>query len=232
MFSLHSPSCKGPPLGCNRGYWYICTILLIASSLEGIIARFAAHSQSAQADAIHMGLHGVFYGSFVYINIVAKIRKLYPHDEMKLRLRYARINILFLFVFLSYIVFGETLPKFWKPAHVTGVWMLVGVVGGILGTLITLLVLQKMKRDHGFNVQSKNCDGGRRLFHKVFVIDALGDLIISLAVFIAAVLIIIDQGLSWLDPPITLIAAIIIIRQAVLLLKSLKENELHHLHNH
>lgn len=229
MFSIHSPSCKGPPLGCDRGYWIICVIVFVASFLEGFIARSAAESYSAQTDAIHMSLHGAIYGSILYVNSHIRKRKVSASNELRLRLKSARLNVSFLLIMLAYLVFIETLPKIWHPTPVAGKWMLFSVFFGIIGTISIFLILNGMKKQH----ESESCSLGRSSLHKTLMWDAVTDLNTSIAVLIAAILITVDQNLSWIDPYLTIIATIYIAWQMRNLLRSIREDEKSHLsHNH
>ena len=187
-----------------------------------------ANSSAGKADASHMGLHGIFYGSIIYLWYLARKGKLSIADEIRARFRCARWNVIILLIFLAGLVFGEALPKFWRPTAVSGPDLVVAVVIGIFGTLLTIFILRKMRVDHGGLEYGEECDRGRRSSHRVLFLDAIGDISISLAVLISGVNIWIDPRRSWLDPILTFIAAGIIIWQAYAMLRSLRKDEFSH----
>jgi Co/Zn/Cd efflux system component len=230
---LHSTHCKGPPLGCDRGYWVIFVIISVASLIESVIARYLAESQAAQTDAVHMALHGVLYGSFIFLSYYLRKQKTSPWRELTLRLRYAKMNIFILLAILTYIVFVDTIPRFWHPTRIVGKWMLIGASGGIIGTIMVLVILRIMEKGHKSSFQHEECALGKDIFHKVGIMDALTDLGISLSVFSTAVLIWINHELSFLDPYLTILIAAIITRQMKHIYRSIKLDEIHHLrHKH
>ena len=231
MFSLHSRSCKGPPLGCDRGYWLNFIIILLVSTPEFVLAKIAG-SDSAQADAIHMAfLHGMSYGNVLWVGFLAKKKKWSPHKELQCRVWFAYLNVVLVLASLLYLVFWNALPKIWSPEPIAGKLMLAGTLTGIAGTLITILVLRRMQKDHGYNQPSQECDHGRKISLKTIFFDAIQDLGISLLVFTTAVLIIFNPRFSIIDPYLTLFVVLIIFWQAVKLLKSIgQEKEMHHHH--
>src|SRR3989344_4164437 len=110
MFSLHSASCKGPPLGCDRGYWINFIIILLVSTPEFILAKIAG-SDSAQADAIHIAfLHGMSYGNVLLVGFWAKKKKWPSHQELQRRLWSAYLNVALVLASLLYLVFWNALP--------------------------------------------------------------------------------------------------------------------------
>lgn len=232
MKLLHSASCKGPPLGCQIGYWWIMAILSISSVLEGVIARWWANSNAGQADALHMSLHGVFYGSILFIGFLAKKKRFSAQEETKIRLKYAYWNITFLLGFLLYLVFIEAMPKLWNSSIVYGPELIVAATMGILGTLTSLIILCKMKSDHGGYEYGEECDRGRKSSHRALLLDAIGDIAISLAILVAAINIWINPLRSWLDPVLTFIAAGVIVWQAYYMLRVLRQDELSHSNHH
>lgn len=232
MSLLHSSSCKGPPLGCDRGYWINFIVIILVSIPELILAKIAG-SDSAQADAIHMSfLHGMSYGNVLLISFLAKIKKWSPHQELQFRLWSAYSNIALVFAGLLYLVFWNALPKIWSPEPISGKLMLTGNLIGIFGTLVTILVLKITAKDHGYNNKhSQECDHGRKLTLKTIFFDAIQDLGISILVFTTAVLIIINPRFSIIDQYLTLFVVSIIFWQAVKLITSIvQEKEMHHHH--
>lgn len=233
MRLIHSVSCKGPPLGCQRGYWWIAGILSFGSAGEGLISRILADSYAGQADALHMALHGVFYGSIIYLGFLSKKKQFSAADEVKVRLRYARWNVAALLTFLAYIIAFEVIPRFWNTAIVSAPELIFAALVGISGTFASLAILWKMRKDHGGYERGKECDRGRKSSHGVLFLDAIGDIGISLMVIAEALNIWINPRLFWIDPILTLTVAGIIIWQSCAMLKSLRKDELNHaVHHH
>lgn len=222
----HTLDCKGPPDCCeNRFYLYLFVISVVAAFLEFFIARKFAGSSSAQADAIHSFVHSFWYCTPIFIDGWVRWRNLSELREIRLRTRYGVVNGFILFAALAYIVLFEAIPKFYQAEPITANFMLLSVSVGITGNVIALRILQKTRRHsphhhlHGLLHQQKV------QIRKLFILDATGDLWISVVVFAEALLILTISSVSWalpylpyiyryIEPSLTLVIVAIIGRMS------------------
>lgn len=232
MKLFHSSSCKGPPQGCNKGYILIAIILSLFSTLGILLAR-SASSNAAQIDAMHTSVHGLFYGSILYLAFKTRKQKFTEHHEFRIRLRYARMNVWGMLLFLTYIVFWEALPRMWTPVVVVGWLMTLGVSLGFIGLTLETTILWLMRKGHEGAAINQECDRGRRATHRTAFLHVIWDASLSFAALFAAIIIWLDPGKSIIDPILTFAATPFILLQTYFVLKSFKRDEAqHHGHSH
>ena len=199
----------------------------------GILLARWAYSNAAQVDAMHTGIHGIFYGSILYLAFKTRKRQLSEHQEFKVRLRYARLSVLSMLFFLIYIVFWEAIPRVWAPVVVIGWMMILGVSIGFAGLFIETTILWLMRKQHEVASDYHECDRGRSTTHRTAFLHVIWDASLSVAALLAAIAIWLDPKRSWIDPFFTFGAVFVILWQARIVLRSFKRDEtLHMAHHH
>lgn len=110
---------------------------------------------------------------------------------------------------LTYVIFWEAIPKLRNPQPVVGFFMILSACVGLAGNGLTLLVLHILKQRHQI----------KSIIHKAISLDNLADILISLVVVAAAIVVAFAPFLVWIDPVLTILAAIYIVWRGYLLVK-------------
>lgn len=241
MFFLHSPDCKGPPIGCDRGYWLILGIYTATSILEWVLARYWANSQGAQFDALHSLLHSGIVWSFIHVGKKTKKLNLAADQERKLRLKYCRRNIYTVLGLLVSMTVFEAIPKFWHPVAVVGGFMVFSIVTGASAIAASIFILGRVGKLHSPVILiGKECRGHQES-HETVMFDNKSDLKISGIAFFTAILIWKAEHISphvpyfnlvlpFFDPALSVFIAVNIGVAAFQLLRSLENSEIVHYH--
>lgn len=186
---FHFRGCFQGPCSCEtRGYWYLVFIALSTAIGEFVLAWFFAKSGAATVDAFHTFIHGVWYFLAISASWHITSRNLSGRDEERIRARYGVLNFILLLGILSFIVFLEAIPRLLHPEPVVVGYMLISVSIGLLGNILALIILRKVKQDH-------------ETYHWL-TLDTLADLWLSLAILISVPFI---NAFPYLDPILTLL---------------------------
>ncbi|MBI2023611.1 cation transporter [Candidatus Giovannonibacteria bacterium] len=204
----HFGGCEICPCSCEHiGYRYLFFVSFLGAALESLIAWHWGGSGAAGADAVHAFSH-----SFLYlIGLYVCTRKITEHERDHLRSRGYVLAACVLFAILAYIAF-EAIRRFYDPAPVMAGFMKAGVFLGLMGNIFSLFILQKIKK-----VLEKD-----NKLRKVLGLDALLDLMISIAVLFTAFFVHLNY---FVDPVVTFAAVAVISVKGFGLLK---ENPGHH----
>ncbi|MDO8571653.1 MAG: cation transporter [bacterium] len=188
---VHFKSCDTIQCRCEtQGYWYLVAVALSAAIGEFVLAWFFAKSGAATVDAFHTFIHGLWYFLALSASWHITSRNLSGREEEKVRARYGVINFFLLFGVLTLIVGVEAIPRLIHPEVVVIPYMLVSVLIGLLGNVISLIILKKIKRDH-------------ETYHWL-TLDTLADLWLSLAILVSVPFV---NTFPYLDPILTIVGA-------------------------
>lgn len=181
------------------------TLLNLVISIAEIVGGLLSNSLSLISDA----LHNLSDALAIFIAWVANRLSKRPSNS-KRTFGYKRIEILaaffnaLLLVIISIYLFYEAVLRLIHPETVKGGLMLIIAVIGLLANLIAVIILHK--------------DSGRNINVKAAYLHLLGDTLTSVAVIIGGILIIFFD-LFWIDPVITIIIGLYILKETWGILK-------------
>ncbi len=189
------------PGGKNRQRNLLLSVVLNGSiTLVQVVGGILSGSLALVSDALHnLGDTLAIFLSYLAIRLGRR-----PSDEKK-TFGYKRIEILValfnavVLVAVSLYLFFEAWERFRDPRPIKGTLMLVVAVIGLLANLAAVLLLHKHSREN-LNV-------------KAAYLHLLGDTLSSVGVIAGAVLII-WFGIYWVDPVLTVLIGLFIIREA------------------
>lgn len=178
----------------------LATILNFFIFIGEIIGGVISNSLALISDAAH----NISDAFAVAIALVAyRIGKRDP--DLKRTFGFRRIEILAAFfnavilIVIIIFLFYEAVKRLEAPQHVRGPVMLIVASAGFIANMIAVLLLRQDKR-HNLNVKSA-------------YIHLLGDSLASVAVIVGSV-VIIRFKIYWIDPALTILVGIFILRQA------------------
>ncbi len=189
------------PGGKTRQRNLLLSVVLNGSiTLVQVVGGILSGSLALVSDALHnLGDTLAIFLSYLAIRLGRR-----PSDEKK-TFGYKRIEILValfnavVLVAVSLYLFFEAWERFRDPRPIKGTLMLVVAVIGLLANLAAVLLLHKHSREN-LNV-------------KAAYLHLLGDTLSSVGVIAGAVLII-WFGIYWVDPVLTVLIGLFIIREA------------------
>jgi len=184
-----------------RGLPLILTILLnLVITAAEVIGGILSNSLALLSDALHNfsdGLSVVLaYFAFRIARKKSDHRKTYGYKRAEILA--ALLNSSALVVVCIYL-FYEAVNRFLHPEPVSGNLMLIIAVIGLLGNLASVLILRKGKTSN--------------INFKAAYLHLLGDTLSSVAVIIGAILIIYFR-IYWLDPILTIVIGLYILKEA------------------
>jgi cobalt-zinc-cadmium efflux system protein len=194
----HQPLIRGNRL-------LLATLLNIFISVAEIVGGLIANSLSLISDA----LHNLTDALAIFIAWVANQISKKP-SNLKRTFGYKRIEILAAFInaiiliAVSGYLFYEAVLRIMEPEKVKGLIMLVVAVIGLLGNLISVVIL---KLDSKININVRAA-----------YLHLLGDTLTSMAVIIGGILIYFFD-IYWVDPIITILIGLYILKQTWSILK-------------
>jgi cobalt-zinc-cadmium efflux system protein len=174
------------------------TLLNLSITFIQVIGGLISNSLSLLSDAIHnLGDSTAIFIAF----LAGKIGRKKPDERYTFG--YTRVEILaalfnaLVLISICIFLFYEAYERFVNPEPVKGVLMLAVAIFGLLANLVSVLILNKDKK-HNLNV-------------KAAYMHLLGDTLSSVAVIAGGIAIWLFQAF-WLDPLITVLVGIYIIR--------------------
>lgn len=177
------------------------TVFNVVITLAEFIGGVVSGSLALLSDAVHnLGDVGAILLSFVSHRISQK------HKNSKKTFGYKRAEILAAFtnaiilLVISGFLIVEALRRFSEPVEIGGNVMLVVSIVGLLGNFISMIVM--------------HADSKRNLNVKSTFLHMLSDAVSSVGVIVAAIFIKFWH-ITWLDPAITILVALIVLREAV-----------------
>jgi cobalt-zinc-cadmium efflux system protein len=179
----------------------LTTVTLIAEAAGGIISG----SLALLADAGHMLTDAAALAlAYLAVRVArrpADWRRTYGFDRFEVLAAFANGFALF---FISAMICFEAIERMLKPVEVLGVPMLIIAAVGLAVNVLTLLILR-----HG---------GGANLNVRAALLHVMSDLLGSVAA-IAAALIILQTGWTPIDPILSIVITLLILRSAWLITK-------------
>ncbi|MBN2212723.1 MAG: cation transporter [Bacteroidales bacterium] len=183
----------------------ISSVLNLSITIVEIIGGLVSNSLALLSDALH-NLGDTFA---VFIAWMAHLISKKDYTDKK-TFGYKRIEILaalfnaIVLIVITFFLFTEAFKRLSNPEPVMGQVMFVVAVAGLLANIISVFLLRRDSR-HNINV-------------KAAYLHLLGDTISSVAVIIGAVFIYFF-GWYWLDPVITVIVGLYILKETWTVLK-------------
>lgn len=183
----------------------ISVVLNLAIAVAEVVGGLLANSLSLLSDALHNLGDGLAL-LFAYIaNHVSK-----RDATSKKTFGYKRIEILSAFInsmvliAISVYLFVEAVKRFYNPASIDSTIMLVVATIGLAANVISVLILHK---DSSYNLNIKAA-----------YLHLIGDTLSSVVVIIGGVLIYF-YDLYWIDPAVTILIGIYILKEAITIVK-------------
>lgn len=183
----------------------IATVLNVVITVAEIIGGLVSNSLALLSDAVH-NLGDTFAILLAYVaNNISK-----RDATEKKTFGYKRIEILaallnaVILIVITIFLFVEAYHRFMDPEPIRGLIMFAVAVIGLLANLIAVLLLKK--------------DSGKNLNIRAAYLHLLGDTISSVAVIAGSVLIYFYK-IYWIDPLVTLLIGIYILKEAFVVLK-------------
>jgi len=181
------------------------TLLNLLISIAEIVGGLLSNSLSLITDA----LHNLSDGIATFIAWIANVISKRPSNA-KRTFGYKRIEILAAFfnalilIAISVYLFYEAILRIIDPEPIKGLLMLIVASIGLLANLIAVLLLR--------------LDSKKNINVKAAYLHLIGDTLTSVAVIVGAILIYFFE-IYWIDPVITIIIGIYIIKEAWSILK-------------
>ncbi len=189
-----------------RGNRLLASALLnFIISIAEIIGGLLSNSLSLISDA----LHNLSDGIAIFIAWMANVVSKRPSNS-KRTFGYKRIEILAAFfnalilIAVSVYLFYESVQRIIEPEPVKGMLMLIVAIIGLIANLIAVLLLR--------------FDSKRNINVKAAYLHLIGDTLTSVAVIIGGILIYF-LDIYWIDPIITILIGLYIIKQTWAILK-------------
>lgn len=177
------------------------TLFNLLITLVEFIGGLVSGSLALLSDAVHnLGDAGAILLSF-FAHLWSRKNK-----DTKKTFGYQRAEVLAAFtnavalILISAFLVVEAIERFQKPTQITGNLMLIVSIIGLLGNFVSMLVMHADSQ-HNMNVKST-------------FLHMMSDAISSVGVIIAAVVIKFTQ-INWIDPVMTIIVALLVLREAV-----------------
>jgi cobalt-zinc-cadmium efflux system protein len=179
----------------------LTTVTLIAEAAGGIISG----SLALLADAGHMLTDAAALAlAYLAVRVArrpADWKRTYGFDRFEVLAAFANGLALF---FISAMICFEAIERMFKPVEVLGVPMLIIAAVGLAVNVLTLLILR-----HG---------GGANLNVRAALLHVMSDLLGSVAAILAA-LVILQTGWTPIDPILSIVITLLILRSAWLITK-------------
>jgi len=189
----------------NENNLLVATFLNLVITVVEIAGGLLSGSLALLSDALH-NLSDTFATFIAYLAILigkreANQKKTFGYKRMEILA--ALINAVILIV-MSVFLIKEAWHRWQNPAPINSMIMLVVGMIGLLANLYAMLILRK--------------DAGKSLNVKAAYVHLIGDSLSSVVVIIGSVLIRIYK-IDWIDPIITVVISIYIIRSGFVILK-------------
>jgi cobalt-zinc-cadmium efflux system protein len=191
--------------GVKGGRLLAATLLNLLISIAEIVGGIFSNSLSLISDA----LHNFSDALATFIAWIANRISKRPSNT-KRTFGYKRIEILAAFinamilVVISFYLFYEAILRLIEPQEVKGTLMLIVAAIGLFANLVAVLLLRG--------------DAGKNINVKAAYLHLLGDTMTSVAVILGSVLIIFFE-VYWIDPVITIIIGLYILKESWAILK-------------
>lgn len=204
--SDHSPHIQGKHIRTpNKRNIIISIVLNFAITIAEFIGGILSNSLALLSDALH-NLSDTFAIFISYIALIVGEKgytKKNTFGYKRVEILAALLNAVVLIV-ISLYLFYEAYQRFIEPEPVKGSTMLIVATIGLVANLVSVILLHR--------------DSKKSLNIKAAFIHLIGDTLSSVGVIIASLLIYF-YGIFWVDPLLTLIIGIFILRSTYGILK-------------
>lgn len=183
----------------------ISVVLNLAIAVAEVVGGLLANSLSLLSDALHNLGDGL---ALLFAYIANRVSRRDATD--KKTFGYKRIEILSAFInsmvliAISVYLFVEAIKRFYNPATIDSTIMLIVASIGLAANVISVLILHK--------------DSAHNLNIKAAYLHLIGDTLSSVVVIIGGVLIY-YYDLYWIDPAVTILIGIYILKEAIAIVK-------------
>lgn len=179
--------------------------LNITIAIAEVVGGLLANSLALLSDALHNLGDGLAL-LFAYVaNRIGKkdatLQKTFGYKRMEILSAFINSMVL---VAISIYLFVEAFKRFFNPQEVDGTVMLIVAVIGLLANVISVLILHK--------------DSAHNLNIKAAYLHLIGDTLSSVAV-IGGGLLIYFYDLHWIDPLVTIVIGVYILKHAISIVK-------------
>lgn len=206
----------------------LCFFIILSFATLEFFGGIYTHSLALQSDAGHMLSDSLALGMawFASHRAVTTQSKRYANGLTQTELVTSVINSVLMFGITIYIVY-ESIYRLQHPQNVTGLYVMVLAVFGVLSNLAVAKILHHHGTQHG---------GNYNLNHRAAFLHVLGDLLGAVAALVAGALI---YFTGWLraDPILSLLISVIILIAGLRLARDIwstlrGDTEKSHGHNH
>lgn len=181
------------------------TLLNLVVSIAEVIGGLVSNSLALISDALHnLGDTSALFIAWLANRVSRKkqnTRKTFGYKRIEILA--ALFNAIVLVVIIVYL-FIEAFQRLSSPEPIKGLVMFIVAVIGLIANLISVILLRKFKRDN-INIRAA-------------YLHLLGDTISSVIVIITAALIYF-YNIYWIDPLVTFLLGIYLLRETFLILK-------------
>ncbi len=189
----------------NEKNLLFATILNFTIAFAEIIGGLLSNSLALLSDALHNLSDAI---ALLIAYVAHKIGK--RKSNLRKTFGYKRIEIIValfnavVLIAISFVLFYEAIHRFFEPAPIKGELMLIVASIGFLANLISVFILKK--------------DSHKNLNMKAAYLHLLGDTLSSVAVIVGGILIVFYK-IYWVDPLITFLIGIYILKESYVILK-------------
>ncbi len=174
-------------------------------TLTEIIGGLVSGSLALMSDALHNFSDGIaMIISFIALRLSKRPNTARFTFGMKRAEVIAAVINASTLIIISFFLIKEAVGRFYHPAQVAGNLMLIVASGGLAANIIGTVLLKKGSRSN-LNIRAA-------YFH------LLSDVISSIAVIVGAVFIIFFQ-ITWIDPVLTLLISVYILKETLVIVK-------------
>ena len=163
-----------------RSYRWLFAVGLMGTTGEFLIALLLAYSVSAQSDAIHAFTHLSLYALACLVSRQIVIHHMDAHHAYHYHERFLKYYAFFVFAGLAWIC-SMSIMKLVSGEAVINLYMLESVSIGLCANIISIKILGNISKSHPQASHTHKA-------HKLFTLDAKGDLAISAIVLVASLL--------------------------------------------
>lgn len=184
-----------------QNYRYLFAVSIVGAAAEFLVALLMTHSVSAQTDAMHTLTHLSLYALAYWVSKQIVIRRMDAHRAYHYHKHFFKYYAFLTFAGLAWVCSMSIIKLVSAETVVGNAYMLLSVGAGLCANIIALKILGNISTN-----DDKTAHTHRR--HKLFILDAKGDIAISVIVLLTSLLYIKFPSLPIhiIDPVISLAA--------------------------
>lgn len=162
-----------------RSYRYLFAVSLLGAAAEFLVALLMTHSVSAQTDAMHTLTHLSLYALACLVSRQIIVRRMDAHRAYHYHEKFLKYYAFLVFAGLAWVATLSIIKLILAETVIASPSMLVSVGAGLCANIIALKILSNISNNHDQAVHSHKT-------HKLFILDAKGDLAISVIVLVTS----------------------------------------------